>query len=217
MWWHDPPKGFSLDRHIKKVSRMEGLMRDYLGKKFTEPLSRDMYETLASRLHYPHAANLAIRASEVVASDGREFTANEARFIGLALVENDDAFRQGRLPAQWSGTPPLWMCVRVTKLERERNQKPGARACYLCKCLVITGPVSGQVLSLSLSAKYAYYLPHILGVPKNFKVDPYDAQSMHGYARIGTEPGRSMTLMELEATSALKTKNKRIYRRRNNL
>jgi hypothetical protein len=88
---------------------------------------------------------------------------------------------------------------------------------YFCKCLIITGPISGQLLTLPLTPRYAYYLPHILGVPKNLKVEPHDSKSMHGYARIGTAKGRSATLMELEATQTLKTKNKRIHRRRHNL
>lgn len=217
MWWFDPPKGFSLDRHIRKVEGMERYLDIYLGKSFTEPVARDMYEELSEKLHYPKAAHLSIRALEILTPDGREFTPAEARYMALFLVENHETLQRGDLPKQWSGTPPLWMCVRFTQLARMKDLPPGKPMQYFCKCLIITGPASGQILTLPLNPRYAYYLPHVLGVPKNFKVDPYDAKSMHGFAKIGTQRGRSVSLMELHATSALKTKNKRIHRRKHNL
>lgn len=217
MWWYDPPKGFSLDRHIKKVGGMERHMGLYLGKPFTEPVAQDMYEHLSRKLRYPCAAHLALRASEVITPDGREFTTTEARCVGLFLLEHHDALRRDELPKQWAGTPPLWMCVRFTQLARMQGLPPGKPMQYFCKCLVITGPASGQMFTLPLNPRYAYYLPHILGCPKNMPVDPYDAKSMHGFAKIGTQRGRPAALMELEATTALKTKNKRIHRRRHNL
>ncbi len=217
VWWRDPPKGFSLDRHIKKVEGMERYLAPYIGRSLTEPLARDMYEELAAKLHYPRAAHLSIRALDIITPDGREFTKSEARCMALFLVEHNDALRHGDLPELWAGTPPLWMCVRFTQLARMKDLPPGRPMQYFCKCLIITGPLSGQILTLPLNPRYAYYLPHILGVPKNFKVDPYDAKSMHGYAKIGTQRGRSASLMELKATSAFKTKNKRIHRRRHNL
>lgn len=217
MWWRDPPKGFSLDRHMKKVERMETHLAPYLGKAFTEPLAQYMYERLAEALHYPRAAHVATRAAEVITPDGREFNKEEARRLALFLLENDEPFKHGRLPDLWTGTPPLWMCVRFTQLARMKDLPPGRPLQYFCKVLIITGAASGQIFTLPLNPRYAYYLPHILGCPKNMPVDPYDAKSMHGFAMIGTQKGRSVTLMELQATSALKTKNKRIYRRRHNL
>jgi hypothetical protein len=216
-WEREPPKGFSLKRHYEKVMRFEAFMAPYLGKSFTEQVAHDMYGSLSAQLGFPRMAHLAIRAEEVLTPDGREITAKEIRYMGLFLAEHHGVLRQGELPRQWSGRPPLWMFIRFIQIERTKDLPKTAAAQYTARCLTLTGPLSGQVLPIQLAPKYAYYLPHILGVPKKHRVEPYDARSMHGLARLGTDRGRGVSMMELQATTSLKTGNKEVYRRKHNL
>lgn len=214
MIWTEKPKGFALGKHMIKVARMEAHLKPYIGKTFTEDLAKDLYENLADRLRYPRVSALAVRLDEVVPRYGEEFGVKASKQIGLYLVEHNDVLRKGNMPELWTGTPPLWMCLRIVQVSRKEILKKGAPLMYDCRVLVMTGPASGLVMTLPISARYAYYLPKILGCPKRSVVEPHDAVSMHGLAKLGTAPGKSMSIMELSAPTGLATMNKDLYRRR---
>lgn len=215
MIWLEPPKGFSLSKHLEKVKAVEHIFHEYLGRTMSEPLRVDLLEKLCARRRYPVRANVRTRAESIIPMDGMEFNAIARRCLALFLVEHDAAFRHGDLPPLWDGSQHIWMCVRVVGMDKLDPSKPGIPLRYVCKVLAINGPAAGHVLDVILSLRYATYFPKMLGCPRDSRPKPADSVTMHTWAKMGTQKGRNLALLEIDTPSSLKTQNREIYRRRN--
>lgn len=214
MRWLEPPKGFSLRRHIEKVEAIERIVMEYVGSPMTPPVYNDLLDKVCARLHYPVRANVDIRLMFILPADEGVFDRTAARCLSLFLLEHNNAFKHGKLTELWDGSQHLWMCVRITSVRKHFSDRKGIPMRYRTGLLALNGPMAGYITPVLLSTKYSNYLPKLLGCPKREHVKAEEARGMHTFAKMGTAKGKPMTLIEVQPSTTMKTENRNLYRSR---
>lgn len=218
MVWLDPPKGFSLDRHMDKIRGvMQPFTKIYENKIMSDTMFEDILAIVSERRRYKSTTALRTRLPSVLPFTGEPITRKALLRLALFLFEHDAMLRRGKLEEEWDGSPSLWTACRVVDVYRDAHTKPGQAARYVARYLVLSGPPAGYILQTGMSMRYASYLPKMLGVPARTpkRVMPHDAIGMVLFGQWGAQPGRSFTLLELKVSSSFKTKNKQLFNRRN--
>jgi hypothetical protein len=216
MIWHDPPKGFSVDRYMEKVKAIRQQLHVYDGSIVSEPLIEDMIGEICSQRRYRESVLLRDRLPMILPIAGETINGKALSRVGMFLLEYDTDLRSGKLPPGWNGTPTVWVAGVIGDVCKAPSTKPGSPLRYSMKVVAINGPPAGQILPSNITPRYAMYLPKLLGVPKRTDINimPYDAIGMYLMARYGAMREKSVSLLETQVSSSMKTKNKRLFNRR---
>jgi len=217
MLWLEPPKGFSVNRHLDKVKQTARMFRLYEGKTMSDAVYEEMVLTVAERMHYRDPVGLRNKMRGLVLN-GDTITDKTLMRVGMFLLEHGPAFSAGGIPPEWAGSPPAWFVSRIVSVTRAEPVK-GLKLRYVVRMVALNGPLAGNILRAEPTFRYAMYLPKMIGVPKRTKheVVPQDAIGMVAYTKFGTDGVKSFTMMEIQATSSMKTRNKRLFERRNDI
>jgi hypothetical protein len=216
MIWYDPPKGFSVDKHIDKVANIRRQLHVYEGAVVSEPIIEDMIASICSQRRYGENVLLRDRLPALLPLIGETIVRMDLSRVSMFLLEYDADLRSGKLPPGWNGQPKVWVAGVISDLCKATGSKPGAPFRYSMKVVALNGPPAGQVLSSNVTPRYAAYLPKLLGVPKRTDVNvmPHDAIGMYLLAHYGTMRTKPVSLIEMKVSSSMKTKNKRLFNRR---
>jgi hypothetical protein len=215
MIWHDPPKGFSVDRHLTKVVNVRRHFRVYEKAVVSQAVIEDMIADICAQRRYGDSVLLRDRLPAILPIEGETIDKKALSRVGMFLLEYDSDLRGGKLPPGWNGQPPVWVAGVIGDLCK-LSGKPGKPLRYAMKVVSLNGPPAGQIMSSNVTPRYAAYLPKLLGVPKRTDVNimPHDAIGMYLLARYGTMKTKPVSLLEMKVSSSMKTKNKRLFNRR---
>jgi hypothetical protein len=215
MIWLDPPKGFSIDRHMKKVTVIRRQFHLYENAIVSEPVIEDMIASICAQRRYRESVLLRDRLPAILPIEGETIDQKALMRLGMFLLEYDTVIRSGKLEPGWNGLPAVWVAGIISDVCKNAY-KPGALIQYSMKVVILNGPPGGQIMSSNVTPRYAAYLPKLLGVPKRTDVNvmPHDAIGMCLLARYGTMRKKPVSLLEMKVSSSMKTKNKRLFNRR---
>lgn len=215
MSWLDPPKGFSVDRHMTKVAAVRNQFHIYENSVVSEPLIEDMIASICSQRRYRQSVLLRDRLPAILPMIGETIDKKALSRLGMFLLEYNADLRSGKLEPGWNGQPAIWVAGVIGDICKTTG-KPGTPIRYSMKVVSLNGPPAGQIMSSNVTPRYAAYLPKLLGVPKRTDVNvmPHDAIGMYLLARYGTMKTKPVSLLEMKVSSSMKTKNKRLFNRR---
>jgi len=216
MIWLDPPKGFSVDRHMAKVQSIARKFKMYEGKKMSNAVLEDMCAEVVTKMRYSSAPCLRTLLPSIVPGNGDIIDGKALMRLGMFLLEHGSHLSAGKYISEWNGTPTLWAASLVTDSKWDKTVKKGQKSKYRLATLALNGPPAGIIIETRVTPRYAAYLPMMLGVSKRTKIDvlPADAIGMVFYGQYGSVPGMPFALREKRVSSAMKTKNKRLFQRR---
>ncbi len=215
MIWLDPPKGFSVDRHMTKVNAIRGQFHLYENAIVSEPVIEDMIASICAQRRYREAVLLRDRLPAILPIEGETIDQKALARLGMFLLEYDATIRSGKLEPGWNGRPTVWVAGIIGDICKS-TFKPGSPIRYAMKVVSLNGPPAGQIMSSNVTPRYAAYLPKLLGVPKRTDINimPHDAIGMYLLAHYGTMKRKPVSLLEMKVSSSMKTKNKRLFNRR---
>jgi len=218
MLWLDPPKGFSVARHIRKVRSLKQVFSLYEESVMSAPLFEDIISFTAERRNYPNTVVLRNALPGILPPSGARLDRKALMRLSMFLLEHDARIRQGKVFTSWNGNPNIWIVGLVNDVCKDHGTYPGASLRYTLRVVVLAGPPAGQVFRSSVSPRYAGYLPVILGLPRRMasQSKPFDAIGMYLYGYYGTAKKKPLTLFEAKVSSSIKTKNKQLFERRHN-
>jgi len=216
MLWLDPPKGFSIDRHLSKVRSLKQTFVLYEDKVMSGPLFEDIMTVITEEQNYTDTVVLRNALPSLLPPAGGRIDGKALMRLSMFLLEHDEAIRRGEVIQSWNGSPNIWIAGLVSDICKDHGTHPGASLRYTLQVVVLVGPPAGQIFRSSVSPRYAGYLPMMLGVPRRLSMQakPFDVIGMYLYGCYGTARKRPLTLFEVHVSSSIKTRNKQLFLRR---
>lgn len=213
MIWKDPPKGFGVSRHMEKIKSIQREFLIYDEAVMSTALFEDMLVTIATKRRYTNTVMLRDRLPVVLPQNKETIDKRALMRLGMFLLEHHADLRRSKITAGWNGSPRIWVAGIVSDVCKEVGRKPGMAMRYALRVVVLTGPPAGQIFTSSVSTRYAAYLPKMLGVSTRTdkRVMPMDSIGMYLLGNYGTARKKPLSLLEVKASAAMKTKNKKLF------
>lgn len=211
-----PPKIPNIAALEKTVNTLESRMSLFGGAKYDGTEARTICLAWCRELRVSVVDWPLVDAS-LQHLQGKRITGGILRASAARLVHNKHMLLEGKAIPQWTGQPPVWALVEVSRVEKtevwsqtRQNVVPLVRV----SLRAFTGPLAGGIVTVLQTPSYAKVALKELGVAKYTKaVDPLELFQMRTWAMLETAEKGGIAA-KLVASSSQREFNRRLYKAR---